>query len=879
LEIAKKSSVTGEPLANAVFALYDGETDARLADLTTDASGKASYPLPPGSFYLVETSAPEGFVLNGDPIEFTVTSGQATVVTIQNTPVPPKTGNIRIVNMIEGTTMPLEGGVFGVFNAENDEQVETLTAGGDGTATGAALPPGAYYIRQITAPQGYDPITANIAVTVTAGGTAEVYLYNTPTPKDGRIKLTKLVEGTNEPLAGAVFGIYDASTHAKVAEITSGADGTAVSGELPPGTYYLMEIQIPEGYKVVTDKTGVTIVDGETVELTVYNALLPGFVKIVKLEAETEKPLPNVVFGLYDAASDAKVAELTTGADGTVTSGELPRGEYYLLETQGLPGYEAMTDRIPVTVKAGQTATATVHNTPVATSPGNGYIQLTQKAEGTGARLPDAVYGLYAAESDAKVEELITGANGEAFSEELPQGDYYLLEQQAPQGFMALTQKIGVTVQGGETTEKTVYNAPMTGYVRVVKQAEGTGALLPGAIFAIHDAAANGKVGEMTTGADGRAVSEDLPEGDYYLIETKAPAGYAVKTDRIPFSIAVGEATELTVTNALAGASAAANSYVRILKLAEGTDALLSGAVFGLFRQGTDEKISEYTTGADGTATGAAVTAGDYYVLELTAPNGYKLSADKITFSLKANETAEVKVYNAPIDKEAVPTGNLHLTKKAGITGKPLYGAVFGVYDAATDTRVSEITSGADGTAVCALPEGNYYLIEEKAPVGYVTEHDRIPFTITADGTVSVEVTNMAADGGVRLIVRDADGTALPGAVFGVYNALGEKITELTTGSDGTALGGLASGDYYMLEQTPPTGYLTDSSRYSFTVTEGQTVDVLVIKQSDEKPPTPTFEIPKTGIAYPWLNYVIAALLLCAAVLMSVNLKGSNRRK
>lgn len=91
----------------------------------------------------------------------------------------------------------------------------------------------------------------------------------------------------------------------------------------------------------------------------------------------------------------------------------------------------------------------------------------------------------------------------------------------------------------------------------------------------------------------------------------------------------------------------------------------------------------------------------------------------------------------------ADPTGEIVLLKKAEQTGNPLAGAVFGIYRVSDNTEVGELTTETDGKAACSLAVGDYYLLELKAPYGFLLEETKIYFTIVADSTVTVEVTNL----------------------------------------------------------------------------------------------------------------------------------------
>lgn len=88
------------------------------------------------------------------------------------------------------------------------------------------------------------------------------------------------------------------------------------------------------------------------------------------------------------------------------------------------------------------------------------------------------------------------------------------------------------------------------------------------------------------------------------------------------------------------------------------------------------------------------------------------------------------------------PTGELVLVKKAEQTGSPLAGAVFGVYRVSDDVKVGELTTKTDGKAELSLAVDDYYLLELKAPYGFLLEDTKILFSVVKDSTVTVEVTN-----------------------------------------------------------------------------------------------------------------------------------------
>lgn len=126
------------------------------------------------------------------------------------------------------------------------------------------------------------------------------------------------------------------------------------------------------------------------------------------------------------------------------------------------------------------------------------------------------------------------------------------------------------------------------------------------------------------------------------------------------------------------------------------------------------------------------------------------MKADKVTDITVKNAKKSVPVpttISAPIlvstqTTATVKTGELIILKKAEQTGKPISGAVFGVYRASDDRKITELTTNADGKVAFSLEVGEYYLKELKAPYGYLPESSKIQFSVEVNKTVTVEVTN-----------------------------------------------------------------------------------------------------------------------------------------
>ena len=238
-----------------------------------------------------------------------------------------------------------------------------------------------------------------------------------------------------------------------------------------------------------------------------------------------------------------------------------------------------------------------------------------------------------------------------------------------------------------------------------------TGKALAGVTYRLFDA--NGKkVADMTTGADGKAVFKDLPQGRYSYQEISAPSGYVVDSTKYQINIT---ATALNITakrmNALAKGSLTIN------KVDAETGKALAGVTYRLY-DSTGEKVADATTGADGKAVFADLPQGKYSYQEISAPSGYVV--DNTEYQITITATALNITHKRT---NALAKGSITV-RKVDVTGAPLAGAELLLEtsaDGKTWTEVGRVTTDKTGIAKWSdLKVGAQYRITEtKAPAGY----------------------------------------------------------------------------------------------------------------------------------------------------------------
>ena len=358
------------------------------------------------------------------------------------------------------------------------------------------------------------------------------------------------------------------------------------------------------------------------------------------------------------------------------------------------------------------------------------------------------------------------------------------------------------------------------------------------------------RIETLTTSKTGSVKSRVLPLGQYSLTEISAPDGYVLDATPHPFTLAaVDQQTALVEVKVSAG-----NTYLPVrvtlrkqkenLLLTETADGMIrqtvetvpgEGFVFGLFNRdvityGDSQKLPANTlmatgaTDSQGNLTFSGLYPhGDYYIKELSVPDGWLLSAQTYPVTLTPNHKASgenvITVYlDQPILNRLIYTP-VTLTK-TDITGaEKLPGALIEVYDAEGNIIYREYTDANGEISNIPVVPGTYTFKETYAPSGYALNTAIKTFTVTADGQVHGDTVIRDEVNRVTLKKIRQNGEALAGAVFGLFNEQGDQVQEATSDADGSVVfHQIPYGRYTIRELSAPYGYHPSAKTWEVTV-------------------------------------------------------------
>lgn len=724
----------------------------------------------------------------------------------------------------------LGGAIYGLYHG--DTLVAQYTTQNDGTFTTDYFvcdtnwtlkeiqPSEGYLLDKTVYPVGADPQLYTVEYNWTSNTVKEQV-------KKGKVSIIKHTDdGSTKietPEKGAEFQLYLKSSGSFVNAdpderdtIICDEDGFASSKLLPYGVYTVHQTKGWDGREKITDFDVFIQSDNVTYKFLINNANFSSYLKVVKLDKETNKQIPyaGAAFEIYDADGHRISMKYTypqvttihtfyTNSEGyLITPEKLEYGDYKLVEVQAPYGY--VLDSTPIAFSINQENSSTDTGVTVVKVKAKdiaqkGVIEITKTGEVFSSvnssmneklnlntympiyekgNLKDAVYEIYAAEDITTTDGTVRAEKGEL-------------------------------------------------------------------------------VDSITTGDKGIAKSKELYLGKYTIIEKTAPLKFVLNKDKHNVELTYAGQNVKVTSTALSVYNERQKVSVSLSKTMEqdeiygiGNNNEIKSVQFGVFAD-EDVKAADGTIiPKDSLVTFVNCDENGKITFDCDLPIGYKWYAKEIAtdehyilsnkhYQFNTNYAGqETKVIKIDISGNEKINNTLKRGKVEGIkinkNNDKLEGAIIGIFKVGT-TEFSEknaiVTTKTDKDGAFSfsnIPYGEWIVKEVVAPTGYVVDATQHHIHISDDGVV-INIT--MTDKQVQISKTDITGEKeVVGAELTITDESGNVVDSWTSTDIVHYANGLVEGQKYTLtEKTAPLGYAVATSVEFVVSTDKVTQQVTMV--------------------------------------------------
>ena len=812
LKIIKLEKGTDTPLSGAIFEVVDPD-GATVGTFATGSDGTVTIPLTlAGSYTVYERVAPLDHLLSDMPAQnIRVEYGKVAELTCWNEPY----GTLRIEKLSD-TGAHLPGAMVQIKHIESGVTY-TAETNFAGYAIFDNIKPGAYEIKEITAPSGWLKDDATYTAAVATGETTTFSLINKELPG---LRIIKYDRKNMVAMPNVTFEIFRDSV--SLGKFKTDEFGEILLTDAAPGTYRAVEVDTgSDGHILNTTPQEVELTAGDGIkELLFFNDVKPGM-RLIKVDStDPSKVIPNAVFEIKSVAGDYGPKEFTTDRNGEIDLSKLPTGAYVVTE-KACEGYIIDQAQRIIQLDANEDAQFVFTNTIKPS------LQII-KTSSDGSRLKNVHFRIAKIEDGTHYLDRTTNEQGEILIADLEPGVYSVRETATDSSHILDLREYHMELFAGRTSTLTIENQKRPN-LTVYKHDADTGEPIADTVFEVR-AADGHSVDQIKTDSEGKAELRNLLPGVYEISEKSVPSPYLLDAPAQLATLYPNRDHTVYFENHQKPA-------LTVKKVDSVTGDPLQGAKFHVTYasnntgSGEINDLGTYYTGENGQFQLTGLRDGWYKVTEQEPPTGYAIKEVTQEVYIKSG-TGKVLTF------ENIPLSALVVWKYDSVTGAAVQGAVFQVkYLTGTSgtggTVIGTYKTSANGSfTVTGLKEGTYIVEELASDSGHVI--DTAPQTVYISGKQQ-DVMQL-------YFGNSPKGNLLVKKIDSVTHKPLSDVEFMVTTADGTVVGDAngkyvtdSAGTFTITDITPGTtlvvketrardGYLLDDAPQTATVKAGQTV-------------------------------------------------------
>lgn len=821
VRIVAKDKKTNKILSGATFELQTASGEV-VSTKTTGADGSATFDdVVYGTYKVVETKAPKGYLLNSDAYPVQITEGTTFNVTFWNQKI---TTLVEVYAKDQKDQKGTEGATFELRNKKGKVISKGVT-GKNGKAQLKNVPYGTYTLVETGAPKGYEKNTTKVKVVVKSTKKITKEFKHEKIQSEVKVKLVE--KGTTTALTEGTFELRNGKDEV-VATGTLNEKGELVFEHVFYGTYTLVQTKAPKEYVVNTTPVAVSITTKTPVSVTIENEKIHSKVIVHLVDDQTKKGVEGATYELVDAKG--KVIETkTTQANGMLVFSDVVYGTYTVRETLPATGYIASSQKHTVEINNTEAVTLDLKSKRITSK-----VTILKKDELLGYPLSGANFELRDASGNV-VQKGVTTYRGLLVLNKVPYGTYTLVETKAPVGYARSEKTYTISVTSQKEQTVVIKNRKIEANVIVTKTDGQTKKGVEGAVYELRDG--KGRVVDIEkTTSTGQATFEKVPYGSYSVRESEAAKGYIKNEEVKKFVVESSDPLYIDFSGKMI------TSDITIIKKDVLTAQPLKGATFEL-RSKDGKVVQSGISNEMGIVSFNDVQYGIYTLVETKAPIGYSVNNGTTTISVENLKPITQVVTNKQIKADVI------VTKADGETNEPLSGATFELRTK-EGKLISKETTNSKGIATFTdVVYGDYELVESGAPKGYIRSTTSRSFSVVAPKPIQITINNKVIRGNVVITNRDGETRELlPSATFELRNSEGKVVAYGKASSRGLlTFENIIYGTYSLVQVDPPKDYLHTQNDKKIVLTEKG--DLLVEVSNTKNMSMITVpELPETGV-------------------------------